>query len=155
MSSCRDCQRPMARGHNPEPWQVRHHSRGRCGMCAMRRHRHDPKENTVVDPALDDDWQRRAACKGADPEQFFAGRGISRETVHTAVTYCARCPVMAQCGAMADRHRWIGLWGMAWRSQNGDWGNKAGYNVEPIPGEHAELDAAVGRHPSARKGRAA
>jgi hypothetical protein len=148
----------MVRTRHRETWQVRHHSHGYCNACAMRRKRH-PKETPVPAPTLGEfDWQTRAACKGADPEQFFAGRGVSRETLHTALTYCAHCPVMAQCGRMADRYRWIGLWGMAWRSQNGDWRNKDGYHVEPIRvpdvGEHAQVDAAVGRHPSARKGAA-
>lgn len=48
-----------------------------------------------------DDWRQRAACRGVDPEAFFApgkpGRGKAREVDHRAASACARCPVAAEC----------------------------------------------------------
>lgn len=60
-------------------------------------------------------WTEHAACVGADPE-LFAPRPVGRPEVHlTAVTtarrFCARCPVIAQCAAEADRDGLQGVWG--------------------------------------------
>jgi hypothetical protein len=47
-----------------------------------------------------DDWRARAACRGVDPEIFFpvaeTGPVLARQEAH-ALSYCARCPVVAEC----------------------------------------------------------
>lgn len=56
-------------------------------------------------------WEHQAACRGADPEIFFA-----EKSDHTAVTaaksICATCPVTTQCldYAIAGHER-DGIWG--------------------------------------------
>lgn len=40
-------------------------------------------------------WQEYAACGGADPEQFFPGKGGTN--ANPAKRVCARCPVRAEC----------------------------------------------------------
>ncbi|MBF6399752.1 WhiB family transcriptional regulator [Nocardia cyriacigeorgica] len=47
-------------------------------------------------------WQDRAACRGADPELWFP---INIDGAGAARAVCARCPVRAQCAAMADNSR--------------------------------------------------
>lgn len=59
------------------------------------------------------DWHRQAACLNADPGMFFPGKG---ESTGPAKALCARCPVAAECLAVAlamedcepDR---VGVWG--------------------------------------------
>ena len=41
-------------------------------------------------------WEKRAACRGADPELFFPERGDTY-SVQAAKAVCARCPVRAEC----------------------------------------------------------
>lgn len=58
------------------------------------------------------DWQDRAACRGTDPELFFADDFGTQ--MYAVVNYCGRCPVVAQCRDMADRpegSRGFGVWG--------------------------------------------
>lgn len=62
------------------------------------------------------DWQLRAACRGADTEQFFhpenerGPRRLAREAAAKAV--CARCPVQRECADYALRTREpYGIWG--------------------------------------------
>ena len=53
------------------------------------------------------DWQLEAACRGEDSDLFFHPEGergpsrLSRELAAKSV--CARCPVIAQCAAHAQR----------------------------------------------------
>lgn len=63
-------------------------------------------------------WQARAACRGADREQFFphvpAGASFRVVTEHVAWRYCHGCPVRVACDDYADRNRELGLWAGAW-----------------------------------------
>lgn len=57
------------------------------------------------------EWQRYAACRGADPELFFPPR---RGSAAAAKRICARCPVAEQCAefvATLPRSRMPGVWG--------------------------------------------
>ena len=58
---------------------------------------------------LGTDWTRAAACRGLDPEMFYADRGGS---VTEAKAICARCPVREACleYALAAGEKW-GVWG--------------------------------------------
>lgn len=75
------------------------------------------------------DWPRRAACRGADPEIFFpigdidAGSRTYDLAWRAARTYCAHCPVLADCDERARRTRSQGLWAGTWRA----WG------AAPVP----------------------
>jgi WhiB family transcriptional regulator, redox-sensing transcriptional regulator len=50
----------------------------------------------VRDTTGDDDWRKRARCKGLDPEMFFAGKDERAET-EAAKAICAGCPVQGAC----------------------------------------------------------
>lgn len=57
------------------------------------------------------DWQRWAACRGADAELFFPPR---RGSAVAAKAICARCPVAAECADYAlafPPERLAGVWG--------------------------------------------
>jgi WhiB family transcriptional regulator, redox-sensing transcriptional regulator len=55
------------------------------------------------------DWRYRAACRGADLDVFFPGRGESAEP---ARRICARCPVREPCLEFAIGHGIVhGIWG--------------------------------------------
>jgi WhiB family redox-sensing transcriptional regulator len=55
------------------------------------------------------DWRYRAACRGANLEQFFPGRGESAEPARQV---CARCPVREVCLDYALSHGIThGIWG--------------------------------------------
>lgn len=63
-----------------------------------------------------DSWVFRGACRGADPELFFATdvNGRMWETdprVIEAKSYCRRCPVSNQCLFAAIRDGEHGVWG--------------------------------------------
>ena len=82
-------------------------------------------------------WRERAACRDApDPEVFYPGSGndrpIPERARRAAASFCARCPVLAACGAEADANRHTGLWGGAWRNTKGGSG---GYRVVPLVGK--------------------
>ena len=54
-------------------------------------------------------WRYRAACRGADLDLFFPGRGESAEPARRV---CARCPVREPCLDYALRHGIThGIWG--------------------------------------------
>lgn len=100
-------------------------------------------------------WDERAACRGADTDRFFlgpddGGRGgpdgkAQRRVTATARTFCAVCPVIAQCAAFADRHRSLGLYGGSYRRA---WPGP--YRADPlVPG------APPARPPAAQRRRAA
>jgi WhiB family transcriptional regulator, redox-sensing transcriptional regulator len=62
------------------------------------------------------DWQMRAACAGLGTEGFFhpeGERGPARNARDAAAkAVCARCPVIAECGAHALAVREpYGVWG--------------------------------------------
>jgi hypothetical protein len=50
----------------------------------------------------------QAACKTADPEVFFNG---DENSVATAKSYCALCPVIMQCLTYALTNDEYGVWG--------------------------------------------
>lgn len=64
-------------------------------------------------------WQESAACRGADPFQFDVRElhtGREEAVIDaTGLRYCASCPVVAQCGAMADESRHQGLFAGVYR----------------------------------------
>lgn len=69
-------------------------------------------------------WRDEAACvAAADPDEFFPknsggpGPGDSgvRRARQLARRWCARCPVLEECGAEADAGREVGLWGGVFR----------------------------------------
>ena len=49
----------------------------------------------VVEARNERDWRDSAACKGMDPDIFFAGKGPGAND--TARAICAECPVSAEC----------------------------------------------------------
>lgn len=58
-----------------------------------------------------DDWRRRAACRGLDPNLFHPGRGDSTKKAKDA---CRECPVREAClehalAAPETRGIWGGL----------------------------------------------
>lgn len=46
-------------------------------------------------------WRELARCRGMDPNLFHPGRG-DRRGVARAKAICFRCPVTAECLALAD-----------------------------------------------------
>lgn len=67
-------------------------------------------------PARHRGWVFRAACRGADPNLFFAEAGNghmydSDPRVQEAKSYCRRCPVSNQCLFAAVRDEEHGVWG--------------------------------------------
>ncbi|MCI0386195.1 WhiB family transcriptional regulator [Streptomyces sp. CNQ085] len=48
------------------------------------------------------DWMDHAACRDVDPELFFPDTGGPNKNTEIALSYCARCPVLADCRAYAD-----------------------------------------------------
>jgi WhiB family redox-sensing transcriptional regulator len=69
-----------------------------------------PRHRIPVTPASAPvGWRYRAACRGADLEVFFPGRGQSAED---ARQICASCPVRELCLDYALRHGIVhGIWG--------------------------------------------
>ena len=57
------------------------------------------------------DWRALAACRGLDPDLFFAERGDTL-TVRNARAVCATCPVAAECLEFAIANdETVGMWG--------------------------------------------
>jgi WhiB family transcriptional regulator, redox-sensing transcriptional regulator len=69
-----------------------------------------PRHRTPPAPApAPAGWRDRAACRGADLEVFFPGRGESAEP---ARQICAECPVREPCLEFAVSHGIVhGIWG--------------------------------------------
>jgi WhiB family redox-sensing transcriptional regulator len=71
-------------------------------------------------------WHQHAACRGADPAQFFPvedpGRGRNDRPLAAAAArrWCSQCPVVDTCKAWADAAEEIGVWGgtVRWRDGN-------------------------------------
>lgn len=67
----------------------------------------------------DTEWMRRAACRDAGPEVFFA-HGESNQCVEAIKTFCEWCPVRTTCLGFA-LHNTIGdqygIWGGMLASQ--------------------------------------
>jgi WhiB family redox-sensing transcriptional regulator len=53
------------------------------------------------------DWRDEAACRGEDPDQFFASEVTpsGQAAIRHAKVICWRCPVMQECGQWAFRNR--------------------------------------------------
>ena len=57
------------------------------------------------------DWRNLAACRGLNPDLFFAERGDTL-TVRNARAVCATCPVAAECLEYAIANdETVGMWG--------------------------------------------
>ncbi len=69
-----------------------------------------PRHGASASPAtLPGDWRRRAACRGADLDLFFPGRGESAEPARQV---CAACLVRQPCLDYALSHGIThGVWG--------------------------------------------
>lgn len=78
-------------------------------------------------------WREQAACAGQDRELWFPSRGSS--TVH-ALTTCASCPVMVDCGYahMSERYGIFG--GLTERDRRvlKEFVRSKGGEVVPLPG---------------------
>lgn len=58
---------------------------------------------------MDEGWEERAACRGADVELFFSQEEDDQQR---ALAYCAGCQVRQQCLQSAIKNREIyGIWG--------------------------------------------
>lgn len=75
-------------------------------------------------------WADEAACRDADPRQFFfdegsgkTGDAVRQRLVATAQRYCGHCPVIADCAVQADANLDQGLFGGAMRVRT----NVSGY----------------------------
>lgn len=83
----------------------------------------------MSDPLMDhrpQEWRKRAACVGEDPELFYPTDPIA---VAIAVSVCAGCPVRTECAAYAttagEKH---GVWGGSDRSRR----PAAGHSRKPV-----------------------
>lgn len=56
---------------------------------------------------LEENWERRAACLGVDPDLFFPDRGGSQ---NTAKEICSRCVVRIICLEVNINEK-FGVWG--------------------------------------------
>lgn len=78
-------------------------------------------------------WRLRAACLGADPDLFMPDevgrRGALAVKVVAARTYCAGCPVLAECGSAGDARNEVGIWGGVYRT--GSTGAMRWYRLVP------------------------
>lgn len=55
------------------------------------------------------DWRKRAACRDADPELFFA---LTNHQIRAAKQICRTCPARVRCRQWADEHGiTYGVWG--------------------------------------------
>ncbi len=65
----------------------------------------------ALDAIPEDRWYELAACRGIDPELFFAAKGDTN-AIRRARAVCARCPVAAACveEAVLSEPGW-GVWG--------------------------------------------
>ena len=98
------------------------------------------------------DWRNLAACRGLDPDLFFAERGDAF-TARNAQAVCAACPVAAECLEFAIANdETVGIWGgLSGRQLRQEKRRRAGGRKGPKPGttykpiEHG-TDAAYHRH---------
>jgi hypothetical protein len=54
-------------------------------------------------------WMDLAECEGLPREWWFSPETSTATEYARAI--CARCPVRGACGAFADEHHLLGLWG--------------------------------------------
>lgn len=94
-----------------------------------------------------------AACAGApDPDAFHelnVGGHVPPAAQMAAHRYCARCPVIAACGADADEWSARGLWGGVWRTGRGS-GYRRRDLIEsaPVPAAAAVPNPAAAASPT-------
>lgn len=70
---------------------------------------------------MNQDWRKRAACLGTDPELFLSDSGNTQNWVIR--TFCNQCTVRAECRDLADRTdptRPYGVFGGATAKQRQD-----------------------------------
>jgi hypothetical protein len=84
------------------------------------------------------EWRDRAACRFADPAEFAPtistpqSRHYERERAEreaAALRWCASCPVIASCSAMADVNGEEGVWGGSLRRKDHHLGR---YVADPL-----------------------
>lgn len=84
------------------------------------------------------DWRDRAACRSADPAEFAPTISTPQARHHhveraqreaAARRWCASCPVLASCAAMADVNAEEGLWGASLRRKDHHLGR---YVADPL-----------------------
>ncbi|WP_318205340.1 WhiB family transcriptional regulator [Streptomyces sp. SCL15-4] len=64
---------------------------------------------SVPDPERARHWRDEAACRDANPDDFFSE---NTHIVNEARKVCISCPVRQQCAAYALEHgEWWGTWG--------------------------------------------
>ena len=99
---------------------------------------------------LSNSWMEKAACAGhPNPDAFFPtslGRAAHVEAAE-ALSVCARCPVIAECGAYQRATGSIGVWGSTlvglkeartpeeFRSTRARCGTRSGYRKHEMKGE--------------------
>jgi WhiB family redox-sensing transcriptional regulator len=81
------------------------------------------------------DWRTLAACRGLDPDLFFAERGDTL-TVRNARAVCAACPVAAECLEFAIANdETVGMWGgLCGNDLRAEKRRRAGGRKGPKPG---------------------
>jgi WhiB family redox-sensing transcriptional regulator len=71
-------------------------------------------------------WRAEAACRGHDPNLFFAQPGEQADT-RRAKAICAECPVVTACLQHAIDNNEVGVWGRTTTSErhgHPDWQNR-------------------------------
>jgi WhiB family redox-sensing transcriptional regulator len=63
----------------------------------------------IVEARNEREWRHQAACKGMNPDLFFAQRN-DYQSVKQAKAICATCPVSTQC-FQEGRKEYAGVWG--------------------------------------------
>lgn len=60
---------------------------------------------------MNDDWQKKAACRGIDPQMFYVDP-MDLTAVAVAKDICRSCPVILDCLTYACKTRQdVGIWG--------------------------------------------
>lgn len=78
----------------------------------------------------ENDWRRRAACSGLDPELFFSSEDLEnrqerREREAAAKAVCGRCQVSDECLAYAlEARERYGIWGGLTADERRDLGRR-------------------------------
>lgn len=113
---CEYCRRPYPRpswSHNAA-WERRRFCTTECSRHVVQV-RHYVALAALPEPSRD--WQNHGACIGASPEVFDSmdGNYGMEEATLAARAYCRGCPVLEDCALTADRYRYSGLWGGAYR----------------------------------------
>lgn len=88
------------------------------------------------------DWRAQAACRGENPELFFADllpahgrleRAHKKRSIDKALTICRGCPVQTECANYAaEIGATDGIWGGQTPTQRGQ-GDDCAYCHKPLP----------------------